>query len=82
MAFRKSHPSHWHDLGKHLPATLFYPFKNHSRAAVGYMIPLHRRSHRGQRHVCKHPFLDLISVRQENISLSSHNLCHLENCFF
>ena len=40
--------------------------KNHGRTAVGYMIPIHRHSlsHRGQHHVCKLPFLDLISGRR------------------
>lgn len=41
--------------------------RHHSRAAVGYMIPIHRLSHRGQRHVCKLPFRDLISGRKISV---------------
>lgn len=41
--------------------------RHHSRAAVSDMIPLHRRSHRGQRHVCKLPFLDLMSGRKISV---------------
>ena len=50
--------------------------RHHSRAAVGYMIPLHRRSHRGQRHVCKLPFLDLISGRKISVFFLTPSLPH------
>ena len=51
-----------------------FPSKHHSRAAVSYTIPLHRRSHRGQRHVCKHPFLDLISGRKISVYFLTQSL--------
>ena len=51
-----------------------FPSKHLSRAAVGYTIPLHRRSHRGQRHVCKHPFLDLISGRKISVYFLTQSL--------
>lgn len=72
-------------LGSHIKATgmiwksiyqQHYPIlsKHHSRPAVGYIIPLHRRSHRGQRYVCKHPFLDLISGRKISVYFLTRSL--------
>lgn len=63
-----------HDLEEHLQATFSFLFKAYGRAAVGYMIPLHRRSHRGQCYVCKLPFLDLATGRKISVDFLTPSL--------